>query len=118
MSQLRNNRFDDGYGDLEPEEEEAINAAFEQAVFHRSCYLAGPMAGIEDLNFPAFHQAEVDLTSRGWKVYSPAQADDNDETQGLGYYIARDMPYVLIRSAPAAWSESTTRRAAAGGTSR
>lgn len=36
-------------------------------------YIAGPMTGYEDLNFPAFHEQAADLRSRGHEVISPAE---------------------------------------------
>lgn len=40
-----------------------------------TCYLAGPMRGYPDFNFPAFHAAAADLRAKGWTVLSPAEAD-------------------------------------------
>ena len=38
-------------------------------------YLAGPMRGIKDFNFPAFdRQAEL-LRKQGWRVVNPAELD-------------------------------------------
>ena len=38
-------------------------------------YLAGPMTGIEDYNFPAFIQKAKELRAKGLTVFSPAEAD-------------------------------------------
>jgi hypothetical protein len=38
-------------------------------------YLAGPMRGHANFNFPAFHEAEELLKSQGHEVFSPARAD-------------------------------------------
>lgn len=35
-------------------------------------YVAGPMTGIKDYNFPAFNQAYLDLTECGYSVINPA----------------------------------------------
>lgn len=37
------------------------------------CYLAGPMSGIEALNFPAFHVAAARLRATGLEVINPAE---------------------------------------------
>lgn len=41
-------------------------------------YIAGPMRGKEQYNFPAFHEAAKVLRAEGWEVLSPAEID-NDE---------------------------------------
>jgi len=38
-------------------------------------YVAGPMRGLPNYNFPAFDAAAVDLRARGWAVVSPAEHD-------------------------------------------
>jgi len=36
-------------------------------------YLSGPMTGIPEWNFPAFHSAAADLRAKGWTIVSPAE---------------------------------------------
>lgn len=40
-------------------------------------YIAGPMRGIPEFNFPAFHAAAAKFEAKGWSVFNPA-AVDND----------------------------------------
>lgn len=39
----------------------------------RRIYIAGPMTGIEALNFPAFHRVAADLRAAGHHVENPAE---------------------------------------------
>lgn len=64
-------------------------------------YLAGPMRGLPEFNFPAFHQAASVLRSCGFDVWSPAERDEaegfnpkGDEAKPLAYYMRFDLPAV------------------------
>lgn len=39
----------------------------------RAAYLSGPMTGLPEFNYPAFHAAAAALRARGWRVYNPAE---------------------------------------------
>jgi len=39
-------------------------------------YVAGPMRGIVEFNFPAFHAATAKLRAEGWLVFNPAEKDN------------------------------------------
>ena len=40
-------------------------------------YVAGPMRGYPDFNFPAFHAASAKLREQGHMVFSPAEKDQS-----------------------------------------
>lgn len=42
----------------------------------KSIYIAGPMSGIAEFNFPAFYAAQRELEAQGWKVFNPAEKDE------------------------------------------
>lgn len=43
-------------------------------------YIAGPMSGFEDFNYPAFIAAEAELVSRGLDVLNPAKSEEHNTT--------------------------------------
>lgn len=68
------------------------------------CYLAGPMTGIKQQNFPAFDAAAKALRAQGYEIVSPAELDDpEDKALALadlparktwGDFLARDVKIV------------------------
>lgn len=45
-------------------------------------YLAGPMRGIKDFNFPAFFETAAFLRNQGHEVFNPAERDINEFGEG------------------------------------
>ncbi|MHA3905169.1 DUF4406 domain-containing protein [Castellaniella sp. WN] len=43
-------------------------------------YIAGPMTGLPDMNFPAFHAAAEKLRADGFDVVNPAEINPDPET--------------------------------------
>ena len=71
-------------------------------------YIAGPMTGIKDWNFPAFFKAENELKELGYEVINPAHNDGETIEEALASagsperpnhswasYMRRDLPNVL-----------------------
>lgn len=67
-------------------------------------YLAGPMSGRPQLNFPAFHKAAQELRELGYEVVNPAELDEQagvrSDTQEVTpemrrAAMLRDLPLLL-----------------------
>lgn len=58
-------------------------------------YIAGPMSGLPEFNFPAFHDAAERWRVHGHDAVNPAELDDGDTTKPYGYYIKRDLLLLL-----------------------
>ncbi|WP_440111738.1 DUF4406 domain-containing protein [Acidovorax sp. BL-A-41-H1] len=48
-------------------------------------YIAGPMSGLPDLNYPAFHAMAAHLRAKGLHVENPAENDPPACESWLGY---------------------------------
>jgi hypothetical protein len=55
----------------------------------KSIYVAGPMSGLPNFNFPAFFTAAERLEKDGWTVYNPA-AKEEERTYSNKAYAAGD----------------------------
>lgn len=55
-------------------------------------YLAGPMSGIKDFNFPAFHERADSLAAQGYDVVNPATHGD---VESWDFYIRKDLKLLL-----------------------
>lgn len=51
-------------------------------------YLAGPMAGIDDHNFPAFNAKAAELRALGHFVYNPAEIEPDEYAKRPAYLAA------------------------------
>lgn len=54
-------------------------------------YIAGPMSGIPDHNYPAFHAEAARLRALGHEVVSPAEINDGLEHEGWSACMRRDL---------------------------
>jgi hypothetical protein len=61
----------------------------------KKVYLAGPMTGIEDYNYPAFHQAAAELRAQGFEVLNPAEHFGGDQSLPYETYMRGAIQAVL-----------------------
>lgn len=56
-------------------------------------YVAGPMTGYKDYNFPAFYAKAAEERAKGYDVINPAELDDadGDLTRPWDFYLRRDL---------------------------
>jgi hypothetical protein len=68
-------------------------------------YLAGPMSGIKQFNFPAFHAAAAVLREQGWEVISPAEMDEKLGIAGIALASKTGDP----KDIPNTWGDLLSR---------
>lgn len=51
----------------------------------KKVYICGPMTGLPDHNYPAFHAAEAKLLEDGYEVVSPARLDHSENKKWSDY---------------------------------
>ncbi|MCA1839728.1 MAG: DUF4406 domain-containing protein [Actinobacteria bacterium] len=54
-------------------------------------YIAGPMTGYPECNYPAFNRAAADLRRGGWEVVCPAELHPADPSLSWDWYLRRDI---------------------------
>lgn len=57
-------------------------------------YVAGPMTGLPDLNFPAFNAEAARLRAEGWEVLNPAEINP-DHTMAWAECMRRDIAVLV-----------------------
>ena len=61
----------------------------------KTIYLAGPMSGVENHNFPAFHAEAKRLRDLGHTVINPAETDGGDTSNSWEYYMKKDIAMMV-----------------------
>jgi len=57
----------------------------------RTIYISGPMTGLPELNFPAFHEAAQALQKAGFNVINPARIDPGVPNPQWHHYMRADI---------------------------
>lgn len=68
-------------------------------------YIAGPMTGLPDFNFPAFNAAEQALQAAGFDTANPARHGAGEPGLEWADYMRRDIPDLLACDGVALLSE-------------
>ena len=72
-------------------------------------YLAGPMSGYAEHNFPEFNRVATLLRAEGYEVFNPAENADGGVRRPRSFYMRRDIPALMDCGAIAAlpdWQQS------------
>ncbi len=58
-------------------------------------YLAGPMSGYSQHNFPLFDRVTAQLREQGFEVFNPAENFDGDVRRPRAFYMQLDIPALI-----------------------
>lgn len=58
-------------------------------------YIAGPMTGLPEFNYPAFHAAAEELRAKGVEVENPAENDSGSSGKSWDFYIRLALTQLL-----------------------
>lgn len=58
-------------------------------------YIAGPMTGLKDFNYPAFNAAAQRWRDAGFQVFNPAENFDGDTGRDYREYMREDLAMLL-----------------------
>lgn len=75
-------------------------------------YIAGPMTGLPEFNFPAFHAAAAAWRAAGWDVANPAESFNGDASLPYLKYCEHDVDLLTTCDAIAmlpGWDAATAR---------
>lgn len=61
-------------------------------------YLAGPMRGLPEYNYPAFHVAAKQLRDQGFKVYNPAELTFDWDEDGSRQAMCAELSWICIHA--------------------
>lgn len=76
-------------------------------------YIAGPMSGHDDYNYPAFHEAAQRWAEEGWEVENPATHFDGDQSLPYETYISAALskvPFCDVLTLLPGWKNSRGAR--------
>lgn len=75
-------------------------------------YIAGPMTGLPNDNFPAFHKAAAAWRAAGWEVLNPAESFEGARGLPYKHYVEHDINLLKRVDAIAllpGWDAATSR---------
>ena len=58
-------------------------------------YISGPMTGLPNFNYDAFHKMAANLRKAGYEVINPAENFDGDQTKEMSEYMRKDCSEIL-----------------------
>lgn len=59
------------------------------------CYIAGPMAGVPEFNYPLFNSVAKTLRDRGLEVRNPAENDGGSADKSWDFYLRLGLAQLL-----------------------